>query len=508
MRTIFAFFLIAWIAPVVLFAQVPVLEKEPVIWLSADRCGDSAGVWLDLSGNGYHGVFQSQKLPDTVLFNYNRAFLLDISEPGFTIGYNPGSKATITVFTVYQSADTAMEQAVWHLSIDSVATAGLTTRRMITAMRPIVYSSATTVLPVINTMLQNWRVRSHDTVPRSVVLAGCDTLGFTGRLAEFILFDGVLPREQFVRIHTYLAVKYGITLHEMPYVNGNNDIVWDHRANSNWHHNVAAIARDTLLGLFQPQGSAMGGTAPLTIAAGTLTPEVDHSNTLLQHGNFLIWGDNNAALTATLPDTTAGAPAVVPFLLCRRWLMQHSGPNPHLIPTQIVFPGMLPDSSVVLTMVTDTTGSGLFHPDSVVIYAPDSTDAEGNIYFNNIFWGSGHTDEVFTFQAFGQSTFYMSAQQTSTPGGEGHDSSWQDDERMRCTLFPNPTPGHFSLIIALPEEEQVAVTVYDQAGREVYRNVMPAAVVHHHRGELPHKGIFMINVATQAEKRTLKLIVN
>ena len=106
MKPFVVFILMILLWPVLAVAQTPVMEREPVIWLSADRCGDSAGVWLDLSGNGYHGVFQSQKLPDTVLFNYNRAFLLDISEPGFTIGYNPGSKATITVFTVYQSADT------------------------------------------------------------------------------------------------------------------------------------------------------------------------------------------------------------------------------------------------------------------------------------------------------------------------------------------------------------------------------------------------------------------
>jgi hypothetical protein len=508
MKPFLFFVLLILLWPVVAMAQVPLVEREPVVWLSADRCGDTAGVWQDLTGNGYHAVFQGQQVPDTALFNFNRAFLLDISAPGFSIGYRPDNPGTVTVFVVYQSADTAVEQAVWRLHIDSAATAGLTTHRMVTARKPIVYTHATTAIPVLNTMLQNWRVRNPDTLVQSMVLAGSDSLGFTGKLAEFILFDGALPRHQFVRIHSYLAIKYGITLRDMDYVNGLNEVVWCYRDQQGWNHDVAAIAADTLLGLWQPQGAGMGGGAPLTIAAGTLAPEVALNTGTINHGDFLIWGDNGEALGVPEPDTTTGAQAVVPNLIDRRWQMLRSGATPHLIPTQVVFPGMLPDSSVVLTLVRDTTGSGRFHSDSVIVYHPDSTDAAGNLYFNNIFWSSAGGREVFTFQAFKQGVFVMSEQQTGHPGGDDNDPWDQTEQRIRCTLFPNPTPGHYSLIIALPDEEQVVVTVFDQAGREVDRQVLPPAALHHHRGELPHKGIYLINVTTSSESRTLKLIVN
>ena len=500
--------LMCWLWPVVINAQVPLPERAPVIWLSADRCGDTAGIWHDLSGNCYHAVFQNQQYPDTVLFNFNRAFELDISSPGFSIGYQPDNPATVTVFVVYQSADTAVEQAVWQLQIDSSSSAGLTTHRMVTARRPIVYAHTTTAIPVLNTMLQNWRVRGADTLQRSMVLAGSDSLGFTGKLAEFILFDGVLPRQQFVRIHTYLAIKYGITLHDMDYVNGLNQVVWSYHDNKAWKHQVAAIGSDTLLGLWQPQGSGMGGTAPLTIAAGALAPEVEQHPGHLAHGDFLIWGDNNEALSVPEPDTTAGAPQVVHNLISRRWQMLRSGQTSHLIPTQVMFPEMLPDSSVVLALVIDTTGTGRFHPDSVAIFTPDSTDAFGNIFFNNIYWSSASGREVFTFQAFSQGMIVMAAQQTGNPGGGDNDPWDQDANKIRCTLFPNPTPGHYSLIIALPEEESVTVTVFDQAGREIDRQVLPPALLHHHRGELPHKGIYLVNMATTSESKTLKLIVN
>ncbi len=508
MKPLLIFVLMCWLWPVVVQAQAPVLERAPLIWLSADRCGDTTGVWQDLTGNGYHAVFLNQQHPDTVLFNFNRAFELDISSPGFSIGYQPDNPGTVTVFVVYQSADTAIEQAVWRLHIDSASAAGLTTHRMITARKPIMYTHTTTAIPVLNTMLQNWRVRNPDTLIQSMVLAGSDSLGFTGKLAELILFDGVLPRKQFVRVHTYLAIKYGITLRDMDYVNGLNEVVWSYNDHKAWSHHVAAIASDTLLGLWQPQGSGTGGTAPLTIAAGMLAPDVEQHPGPVAHGDFLIWGDNNEALSVPEPDTSAGAPKVVPNLLNRRWQMLRSGTTSHLMPTQVMFPGMLPDSSVVLALVRDTTGSGRFHPDSVVIYAPDSTDAAGNLYFNNIYWSSPEGRDVFTFQAFRQGVFVMSGQQTGDPGGEGNDPWDQDDQRIRCTLFPNPTPGHYSLIIALPEEERVVVTVFDQAGRKIDRQALPPAALHHHRGELPHKGIYLVNVTTPTESRTLKLIVN
>lgn len=512
MKSLVFLIMMMWLLPVVASAQLHEPEKDPLIWLRAGNPGDTAGVWQDISGNGYHGVFQQNILPDTVLFNYNRAFLLDINSPGFFIDYRPENVAAITVFAIYKPVDTSAEQSVWQLKIDSLASAGLTTHRMITAGKSITYATTTTDLPVINTMLQNWHVRTTDTMNRSLTLAGSDSLGFEGKLAEFILFDGVLPAGQFRKFHTYLAVKYGITLKQMHYVNGNNDIVWDYKQNSDWHNNVAGIAADTLLGLMQPQGSGMGGTAPLIIAAGTLTHEVNSSNNLLQQGDFLIWGDNNKPLVAPKPDSTQCQHHKVPNLLTRQWMMQCSGSNAHLIPTQVVFPGTLADSSIVIALVKDHTGTGLFHPDSVTMHTPDSMDAEGRVYFNNILWTHDTNGIVFfTFQVLHPSSVFRSTQQHFVSGekksNEELELYLEENSGMRCKLFPNPTSGHYSLIVTLPKEESITVKIYDQAGRVADKQQLPQAKLHHLEGTLKQRGIYLISVTSSAEQSTFKLIV-
>lgn len=487
-----------------LWGQQALLPLQPVIWLSADRCGQSAGIWQDLSGNGYHAAFQNSQMPDTVLFNFNRAFDLDISSPGFRIDYRPGGTATITVLTVYRSADTATEQAVWNLKLDTVKAAALTTHEMVTVSQRITYSSSTTNLPVLNSMLQNWRNRTIDTTGSFLVLTGGDTLGFRGKLAEFIVFDHSLTRPQFQAIHTYLGLKYGISLRTINYVNGLNEVVWSTKANQQYSHDIAGIACDTVLGLLQKQGAGNGGEAPVIIAATTLAASSPENTAAVQHGDFLIWGDNGLPLEPITPDTLASTQTTVAHLLHRTWLMQVSGTTANQISTQVVYGGVVCDSCMVMALVVDSSGSGTFHPDSVIIHYPDSIDQQGRVYFSNVLWDADQSgQDRFTFQVMKPATMFKISHQ----GAQNDDTDDSpNDQGMQCALFPNPTPDHYSLVIVLPGEEPLEITLLDPAGRVVEQKVLPAARLHHYEGRVELPGLYLIRIKTSAEERTLKLL--
>lgn len=477
---------------------------QPVIWLRADRCGDSAGVWKDISGNGYDAVFQNSQLPDTVLFNFNRAFDLDISSPGFRIDYQPEGTATITVLTVYRCADTATEQAVWNLKLDTMRAAALTTREMVTVSQRITYSSSTTNLPVLNSMLQNWRNRTIDTTGSFLLLTGGDTLGFRGKLAEFIVFNHALTRPQFQAIHTYLGLKYGISLRTINYVNGSNEVVWSTKDNQQYAHDIAGIARDTVLGLLQKQGAGNGGESPVTIAAGTLAASSPENTAAVQHGDFLIWGDNGLPLEPVAPDTLASTQTTVAHLLHRTWLMQVSGSTANHIATQVVYGGEVCDSCMVMALVVDPSGSGTFHPDSVMIHYPDSIDPQGRVYFSNILWDADQSgQDRFTFQIMKPATLFKISQQGVLP--DDTDDS-PNDQGMQCALFPNPTPDRYSLVIVLTDEEPLEITLLDPAGRVVVQTMLPAARLHHYEGRVDRPGIYLIRIKTTREERTLKLL--
>jgi hypothetical protein len=499
---ILSFVLICFSLP----AQQPGAFPNPLIWLSADRCGQTAGVWQDLSGNGYHANFLNAQLPDTVLFNFNRAFDLDISSPGFMIDYRPEGTATITVLTVYRSADTASEQAIWNLKLDTIRAAALTTREMVTVSQRITYNSSTTNLPVLNSMFQNWRNRTIDTTTSRLVLLGGDTMGFRGKLAEFIVFDHALTRPQFQAIHTYLGLKYGISLRTINYVNGGGEVVWSTKANQQYAHDIAGIACDTVLGLLQKQGAGNGGDAPVTIAAATLAASSPENTATLHHGDFLIWGDNGLPMEPAFPDTLTLIQTSVDHLLHRTWLMQATGSTPHQLPTQVVFAGVVCDSCLVTALVIDPSSGGTFHPDSVMIHYPDSIDLSGRYYFSNIFWDVDHSGtDKFTFQVIKPVTMYKISQKSfySDDSATSPDTFPAD---MQCALFPNPTPDRFSLVIALPMEEPLVVTILDPTGRLVSQTTLPASRLHHFDGGVDLPGLYLIHVSTHTRERTLKLM--
>lgn len=505
-------FLLSWVT-LTLHAQQSGDDLLPLIWLRADLPGDSVSVWQDISGHGYHAGFQSCSQPDTVLFNYNKAFLVDVSTPGFRIDYRAAGTGTITVFTVYKSADTATEQAIWHLGIDTAGGAGLTTHKMLTVARRIQYTTTTTCLPLINTMIQNWRNRTVDTANSFMLLAGDDSLGFLGKFAEFILFEGVLPANQFNRIHTYLAIKYGISLKTRNYVSGEDEIVWDQDQNRDYAVDIAGIACDTTLGLLQKQASGNGGDAPLIIAAGSLAESNEDNASLLQHGDFLIWGDNALPMEVAVPDTTIPVLPVLEHLLQRRWLMQATGSTPHLIPTQLSLKAELPDSAIITALVREPSSTGKFYSDSVIIHYPDSVDAQGCLWFNGIFWDTDRSgSDVFTFQVYHPALMPKITHLQNQAGSSGDTTAFyrqsSSHSGMRCRLFPNPTPNHYSLVIALDREERVMLTLFDQTGRTVDEQQLPKGKLHHYEGYLEKKGVYMIRVKTGGEERTYKLIVN
>src|SRR5690606_22175673 len=133
---------------------------------------------------------------------------------------------------------------------------------------------------------------------------GGDDSGFIGKFSEVFLYDRILDAAERAKVNTYLGIKYGVTLHEgLPvagnhtglfnYVDSQNTVVWDGTANTNYHNNVAGIARDDLSALHQKQSKSVNADQKLIIGAGTGLAETNAANVnSLNDGQFLIVGDN------------------------------------------------------------------------------------------------------------------------------------------------------------------------------------------------------------------------
>ena len=74
---------------------------------------------------------------------------------------------------------------------------------------------------------------------------------YDGLIAEIICLDDIPTDEEDVKIKSYLALKYGITMASMDFKNSAGTVIWDNSTYSSFHYDIAGIGRDDASGLHQ-----------------------------------------------------------------------------------------------------------------------------------------------------------------------------------------------------------------------------------------------------------------
>ena len=147
-----------------------------------------------------------------------------------------------------------------------------------------------------------------------------------GELAELIVFSDIPSAIEQQSLHSYLALKYGITLDNS---NDNNSIiegdyilsngstkVWEYEDDDNgnglFHHDVAGIGLDETRNFEQKQSKSINSDALITIGLGNIAANNDtNSNNFATDKDFLVWGNNDNDDPLNLDTTTGGQ--------CCRW---------------------------------------------------------------------------------------------------------------------------------------------------------------------------------------------
>ena len=137
-----------------------------------------------------------------------------------------------------------------------------------------------------------------------------------GRVAEIFTFAERLSDADRQKVESYLAIKYGITLGALTeaqkdYVNSFDTEVWDITANAGYNYHVAGIGRDSISDLNQKQSKTLNLTNEVCIGLGGLfaTNSVN-PNEFKKDGDFLVWGNNNAAFSGSSTNTVTIASGI------------------------------------------------------------------------------------------------------------------------------------------------------------------------------------------------------
>ncbi len=350
-------------------------------------------------------------------------------------------------------ADT--EATVWQLAFPDSSMRALTTLHIVSDSSRVRYAGLPSTGPAVSTFRQS----APDSVaPYMQLEANPDSLL---AVAELLYFDHRLGNAALRRFQTELAIRYGITLGPVDYIDAAGTPVWTYRDNRDFHHRIAGIAHDTLYGLHQLRSRSEEPGGLLTLAADSLRP-----------GEYLLCGDNDGALAFEYDGATE--------LLGRQWKLQGQNMEERLFSVTINTRDLpLPTDSLVLLVC-----------DEVYLPAAVSTD---EVRYDHVYLPS----DTCRLQLARGPLFWQVAMSQSRGGAHTTEPT--------VILYPNPTTGHFSLEVR--DAEQVQATVYNMQG------VVEASFSDSGRsrylfsGTLPSGNAYFVTVVTESHTRTMKITV-
>jgi len=331
----------------ILFCMGTSLQAQPTpggvkgdfaVWLTAERYGN--GIWLNEIPNSAVGNFQSinQKGGTAVLVppakintGYNFHPSVQFTKSGGSgsasdqsrlvsqASFNVANK-NVTIFIVYKrNFNTAWENLFsfngnndgnigwyntgnhgirWYWQNSDVA--------LVTAQEGIItLDNANSASNGLNAYLdgnavltgQTKGVRSYNS-QLAIATNGSSGYGFDGNIQEIIVVSAGASGQNMnatnlLKIHSYLAVKYGVHLTANHYLNSKADTVWNRKLNPQFNNNIFGIGRDDDGGLYQRQSQSRNSDA-LILFIGKRLETLNSQNTgVLSDGQYVMIGGNS-----------------------------------------------------------------------------------------------------------------------------------------------------------------------------------------------------------------------
>ena len=373
--------------------------------------------------------------------------------------------AEYTMVVVYKPvADT--EASVWRLDYGAGSVRGLTTEHIVSDSVFIRYANATAETPVINTLRQS---APDSTSPFVRLTIGGDSLSGKTHVAEILYFSHRLDNPMLRRVQSALAIRYGITLGPVDYVDGHGKVVWKYADRGMYHHRVTGVGRDSTYNIHQPRSRSEMAEPLLTVVADSLS-----------EGLFWVCGDNDAPLLFEGDGDTD--------ILKRRWRIRSHGMEDRFF-----------------TLTFDTRG---FPPlqDSLVLlvdgqsHLPDSV-SPGSVTYKHVVFPA----DTGTFTLARGSVFWRRlASRGRGNGGTLHNNN-EAVQPVESQVYPNPSSGDYT--IEVTGASWVTVSIYNLQGKLMEKYDDSGSERYLFTGTLPAGNAYYATVTTEAGSQTMKLIV-
>jgi hypothetical protein len=152
---------------------------------------------------------------------------------------------------------------------------------------------------------------------------------FEGYIGEVLFYNSTLNSLNLNKVHTYLALKYGISLDNTGggtqgnYISPSGKILWNAVVNSSYHNNLIGLGREDAQGLYQKQSHTIDDSTRIYVDY-LASNNLSNISTIFNDSSYLIIGNNTGKLSSTVASTLEKPSTGVITRLEREWKISNS----------------------------------------------------------------------------------------------------------------------------------------------------------------------------------------
>ncbi len=256
------------------------------------------------------------------------------------------------------------------------------------------------------------------------------------------------------KIHSYLSLKYGISLQKGKYYGSDGKVIWDPEKHKEFIHRPTGLGRDDGNELYQKQSSNVEDQF-LAIGKADIKKTNVENTSLFDHNNFVIWSDDNKGMTMKADGNFN--------VLERNWEINFVGST---IPkndykVRIDKKTINPDSLPIVYWMFLKNSAG----ESKKFQGAEN---ESYVDFSKVDFSNDKEGEIYQYFTFAVSPLREPTKEIeSASGSSSVDQNLLSSDLNQIILYPNPVKKGQNFTVKFPEMENLSISIYDGGGRLV-----------------------------------------
>lgn len=512
MKKLAPFFL--FLFPLMLLGQ-NFVQPQPKIWLRADSIQPIDLNWSDETVNlNNANVGDLQLFHQVEYLNYNRSIKFDNTQTLYIDSLFLDSK-DVTAIIVYKTDSLTEEQSLWKLLTDTNSI-GLTTKKINGTDVSIKYGTTNKQGVIINSLTQS--IEYGDSINYSSLQIGKgygDCL--KGKVSEFIFFNKKLSNPEIIQQMSYLAIKYGVTLQKTDYLSTDSTTIWNYTDSPQFSASILGIGRDDAMGLNQKQSSGIDNKVIFGLGSEFITN--DANTNVIPNETFIIIGFDTTGLK-TQYELQIGTGEI--FNAYGKGMVQCTGTAIYNYNTFLKVDVKNWDGNLIdYKLIIDGNEDGVYTPQNISIYYPDSLTMDSILCFSNVVWDNNLSGkDCFSFITLSENEIDRLTQvsplvrivgdnniQNNTISTQNNSNANNSEFGNRYGLYPNPTSDKFTVWAEYVNTTKVEVTLFSSEGKKLQVWNSADAKNYKFNGTLTTPGNYLIEIKSDKETKTIKMIV-